>query len=42
MACIQTGDSIPTIHGLIVEYLAIQWGSVTDSNSSQPEINLLG
>jgi len=41
MACIQTGDSIPTTHRLTVEYLAIPWGSVTESNSSQPEINLV-
>jgi len=41
MACIQTGDSIPTIHRLTVQYLAIPWGSVTDNNSSQPEVNLV-
>jgi hypothetical protein len=41
MACIQTGDSIATIHRLTVQYLAIPWASVTDSNSSQPKINLV-
>jgi hypothetical protein len=41
MARIQTGDSIGTIYRLIVQYLAIPWGSVTDSNPSQPEINVV-
>jgi len=41
MACIQTGDSIATIHRLTVQYLAIPWGSATDSNLSQPKINLV-
>lgn len=41
MTCIKTEDSVPNMHRLTVEYLAIPLGSVTDSNSSQPEINLV-
>lgn len=41
MACIKTEDSIPTMHRLIVEYVAVPLGSVTDNNLSRPEINLV-